>query len=383
MNLKKFGYILLCCLSTTMYARQKSAAEIVDSIKTQYAPDKRVSVWSVETRESDNGLLLIGKVDQPQAKAALLQSLESYDYKVIDALDVLPSQKMEKKWALVTISVACMRAEPRSGSELVSQAIMGTPMRVLEDHDGMVLVQTPDNYLGYMTTSSIQMLNDAEFAEWKQSKRYIVTSCNAYIYSNAKEDEDNIVADVTLGNILTLKEKKSDFFMVALPDGRCGYIHKSKVMDLVQWAEQPFDINLIERNAKRMLGTPYLWGGMSTKMVDCSGFVKTLYFSNGIILQRDASQQAKNGKIIDWKSWQDEAQKGDLIFIGSKKGRVTHVAMYLEDGKYIHSSGRVKINSMNPKDEDFLDYTFISMSRINGQVNTTGITSVKSHPWYF
>lgn len=373
----------MCCLSTTMYARQKSAAEIVDSIKTQYAPDKRVSVWSVETRESDNGLLLIGKVDQPQAKAALLQSLESYDYKVIDALDVLPSQKMEKKWALVTISVACMRAEPRSGSELVSQAIMGTPMRVLEDHDGMVLVQTPDNYLGYMTTSSIQMLNDAEFAEWKQSKRYIVTSCNAYIYSNAKEDEDNIVADVTLGNILTLKEKKSDFFMVALPDGRCGYIHKSKVMDLVQWAEQPFDINLIERNAKRMLGTPYLWGGMSTKMVDCSGFVKTLYFSNGIILQRDASQQAKNGKIIDWKSWQDEAQKGDLIFIGSKKGRVTHVAMYLEDGKYIHSSGRVKINSMNPKDEDFLDYTFISMSRINGQVNTTGITSVKSHPWYF
>ena len=383
MNLKKFGYILLCCLSTTMYARQKSAAEIVDSIKTQYAPDKRVSVWSVETRESDNGLLLIGKVDQPQAKAALLQSLESYDYKVIDALDVLPSKKMEKKWALVTISVACMRAEPRSGSELVSQAIMGTPMRVLEDHDGMVLVQTPDNYLGYMTTSSIQMLNDAEFAEWKQSKRYIVTSCNAYIYSNAKEDEDNIVADVTLGNILTLKEKKSDFFLVALPDGRCGYIHKSKVMDLVQWAEQPFDINLIERNAKRMLGTPYLWGGMSTKMVDCSGFVKTLYFSNGIILQRDASQQAKNGKIIDWKSWQDEAQKGDLIFIGSKKGRVTHVAMYLEDGKYIHSSGRVKINSMNPKDEDFLDYTFISMSRINGQVNTTGITSVKSHPWYF
>ena len=383
MNLKKFGYILLCCLSTTMYARQKSAAEIVDSIKTQYAPDKRVAVWSVETRESDNGLLLIGKVDQPQAKAALLQSLESYDYKVIDALDVLPSKKMEKKWALVTISVACMRAEPRSGSELVSQAIMGTPMRVLEDHDGMVLVQTPDNYLGYMTTSSIQMLNDAEFAEWKQSKRYIVTSCNAYIYSNAKEDEDNIVADVTLGNILTLKEKKSDFFMVALPDGRCGYIHKSKVMDLVQWAEQPFDINLIERNAKRMLGTPYLWGGMSTKMVDCSGFVKTLYFSNGIILQRDASQQAKTGKIIDWKSWQDEAQKGDLIFIGSKKGRVTHVAMYLEDGKYIHSSGRVKINSMNPKDEDFLDYTFISMSRINGQVNTTGITSVKSHPWYF
>lgn len=383
MNLRKFGYILLCCLSMTMYAEQKSVAEIVDSIKTQYAPDKRVAVWSVETEEVDNGLLLTGKVDQPQAKVALLQSLKSNDYKVIDAIDVLPSKNLKKKWALVTISVACMRAEPRSGSELVSQAIMGTPLRVLEEHDGMLLVQTPDNYLGYMTTSSVQMLNDTEFADWKKTERYIVTSCSAYIYTNPKVDEDNIVADVTLGNILTLKEKKSDFFLVNLPDGRCGYIHKSKVMELNRWANQPFDIKLIERNAKRMLGTPYLWGGMSTKMVDCSGFVKTLYFSNGIILQRDASQQVKTGKIIDWKSWQNEAQKGDLIFIGTKKGRVTHVAMYLENGKYIHSSGRVKINSMNPNDEDFLDYTFISMSRINGQINTTGITSVKSHPWYF
>lgn len=122
---------------------------------------------------------------------------------------------------------------------------------------------------------------------------------------------------------------------------------------------------------------------MSSKTVDCSGFVKTLYFSNGIILQRDASQQALTGEKIDPNNWKTDAKKGDLIFIGTKTGKVTHVAMYLENGKYIHSSGRVKINSMDKESEDYHVYNYLSMSRINGKVGTKGIIAVKSHPWYF
>jgi hypothetical protein len=57
--------------------------------------------------------------------------------------------------------------------------------------------------------------------------------------------------------------------------------------------------------------------------------------------------------------------------------------MYLNDGKFIHSSGRVKLNSMNPKDDNFIDYTYLSMSRINGEIGTKGIVKVKEHPWYF
>ena len=111
--------------------------------------------------------------------------------------------------------------------------------------------------------------------------------------------------------------------------------------------------------------------------------MRTIYFSNGIILQRDASQQALTGKKVNWKKWRSEAQKGDLIFIGTKAGKVTHVAMYIGDGKYIHSSGRIKVNSMDPEASDYLDYTFISMSRIQGEVGTQGIIAVKDHPWYF
>ena len=61
---------------------------------------------------------------------------------------------------------------------------------------------------------------------------------------------------------------------------------------------------------------------------------------------------------------------------------MTHVGIYLRDGKFIHCSGQVKINSLDPTAPDYL-YSALSISRIDGQVGTTGITTVAKHPWYF
>lgn len=96
-----------------------------------------------------------------------------------------------------------------------------------------------------------------------------------------------------------------------------------------------------------MTGVPYLWGGTSVKGVDCSGMVKTAYFAGGIVIARDASQQALTGERLARR--RPRCLKGDLIFFGNPaSGRVTHVAMYLGEGRFIHSAGRVKINSLDP-----------------------------------
>lgn len=386
--MKKHFYTLLLVLGSVLFSSVSMMAQdvnaIINKVKKEYAPDSRVAIWNVEVKKTAQGYDLSGKTTLPEAKEALLKELGTQKIKYNDRITVLPDASLKQQWALVSISVACLRTDAKNSAELASQAIMGTPMKVLEKADnGMYRVQTPDGYIGYMTSGSFQLLSEKEMNAWRAAKRYVVTAYQPTMYGTPAADDTNVVSDLLLGNILEYVGQEAGFLKLKTPDGRMGYVAAADVAELEEWSRQEFDIAKIERNARRMMGVPYLWGGTSAKTVDCSGFMKTIYFSNGIILQRDASQQALTGKKINWRNWRTEAEKGDLIFIGTKSGRVTHVAMYLDDGRYIHSSGRVKINSMNPDDADYLDYTFLSMSRIKGQVGTKGIVSVSRHPWYF
>ena len=98
---------------------------------------------------------------------------------------------------------------------------------------------------------------------------------------------------------------------------------------------------------------------------------------------RDASQQALTGKRIEAKDWAS-CQAGDLLFFGNAKTRkVTHVAIYDNNGTYIHSSGRVKRNSVDPKSSEYLTTPFLHAVRINGNEGTNGIIWVINHSWYF
>ena len=164
--------------------------------------------------------------------------------------------------------------------------------------------------------------------------------------------------------------------------GTARYAAAADVEELSEWANKPFTTAQVLKTAKRMMGSPYFWGGTSTKMTDCSGLSKISYLSAGVILRRDAWQQALTGEKIEAKDWA-KAQAGDLFFFGSRSGRVTHVAISLGGAKYIHCSGRVKINSIDPKAKDYLSTPFLSISRINGKIGTDGIVAVKNHPWFF
>ena len=146
---------------------------------------------------------------------------------------------------------------------------------------------------------------------------------------------------------------------------------------------------LIE-TAKTFLGFPYLWGGTSAKAVDCSGFTSMVYYMNGIVLQRDASQQTKYGKEITTDYNWGKLQAGDLLFFGRKVSdslpeRVTHVAIYIGDTEFIHASGKVRINSMDSSRKNFIpEYVprFVRAVRIKGAIDGMGIEGLSGNEFY-
>ncbi len=358
--------------------------ETLADLKARIAPDKRTAVWDVTAKQQSGKWVISGTVGTQAQKKAIQAAMLKSGYRYTDKITVLEDGlPATRKWAQVKLSIATLRTEPKHSAEIATQGIMGAPVKVLQKSDDWYRVQMADDYIAYVPESSLSFKTEAQMRAWRKAKRYIVTAYDSRLVTEANGDET--VSDLVMGNILEYKTAQGKWLKLATPDGRVGWVNAADVAELSQWSQQAFSAAQIEKTARRMMGSSYLWGGTSTKVTDCSGLTKVSYLSNGIILQRDASQQALTGKVMkkgtDWRQY----ETGDLLFFGNEKtGRVTHVGIYLRDGKYIHCSGQVKINSLIPTASDYpYLYSPLSASRIKGMVGTKGIVAVKNHPWYF
>ena len=92
---------------------------------------------------------------------------------------------------------------------------------------------------------------------------------------------------------------------------------------------------LMERSIKSFIGTPYVWGGETRRGTDCSGFTRTVYHEQGVIIPRVSYQQFTIGSVIR----QRDLKYGDLIFFNKNGwGRVSHVGVYVGNGQFAHAS---------------------------------------------
>lgn len=384
MNIKSLILALVLAVTSSV-ALAVTPVEALKDLKQRIAPDKRTAVWDVNATQQGGRWVLTGTVGTQTQKKAIQAAMIKNGYSgFTDRITVLEDGiPAARKWALVKLSIATLRTEPKHSAEIATQGIMGSPVKVLQKCDDWYRVQMADDYIAYVPESSLSFKSENQMKSWRRARRYIVTAYDSRLVTQARGDET--VSDLVMGNILEYKMSTGGWIKLATPDGRVGWVEAGDVEELSRWSQQSFSAAQIEKTARRMMGSSYLWGGTSTKVTDCSGLTKVAYLSNGIILQRDASQQALTGKIMkkgtDWRQY----QTGDLLFFGNEKtGRVTHVGIYLRDGKYIHCSGQVKINSLIPTASDYpYLYSPLSASRINGMVGTKGIIALKNHPWYF
>ena len=355
----------------------------VDSIGVVWVPDRRLGVDNVKVLTNGSGFLLKGEVNQRGHKSALLEFFNQKNISITDSLRVLPDSTGDSH-GIIRISVANMRSEPRHWAEMVSQALMGTPVLILKDDDGWLQIQTPDGYIAWMTDESVTICSDVQMASWRSSQRVIVEAQHSYVYID--EQESGIVCDLVLGCLLEVASSAVAHYCVELPDGRRGFVRMSHVTLFNEWLLKrvPTEEGLVAC-ARSFMGLPYLWGGTSANGLDCSGFVKTVYFMNGVVLMRDASQQFLQGDALECNDM-DGFKAGDLLFFGNTETRrVTHVGMWLGNGCFIHESGLVGVNSLDRTHTNYSRYynrALLGARRIIGALAGKEAIAVGNHQWY-
>jgi cell wall-associated NlpC family hydrolase len=116
-------------------------------------------------------------------------------------------------------------------------------------------------------------------------------------------------------------------------------------------------------DAKYFKGGKYVWGGTTPQGFDCSGYVQYLYKKHHINLPRTALAQANRGSSVT----KNNLEKGDLLFFLTDKKRgipVTHVGIYLGDGKFIHAASKKKGIIISPIDHGYYAKKFVSAKRV-------------------
>ena len=343
-------------------APQSQYQPILDELKTTYAPDKRVALFNINIEEKGDKIVLSGETNMEEAKNQLLNRFEETGKDLEDQVRLLPAEDLgEKHYAIVNNSVANLRSQGKHSAELATQATLGMPLKVLKKQGDFYLVQTPDKYIAWVDHGGIFRVTESEWKAAEAAPKVIYMPPFGFAYKTANAQSEP-VADLVSGNMLQLQGESGDFYKVNFPDGRQAFVKKEDGQIYAKWLEalNPSSESLVSVS-RQLIGLPYLWGGTSAKGVDCSGFTKTIYLLNGMILPRDASQQVHAGELVDEEKDWDKLKAGDLLFFGrpattESRERVVHVGMWIGNGEFIHASGRVRISSMFPGSPNYDKY---------------------------
>ena len=247
-----------------------------------------------------------------------------------------------------------LRAEASTSSEVITTLEKSVAVAILDDSNEDWFHISYDGESGFVSAEYLIVDQDNVFETAGR------VNTKAVSVRAAADTESELLGTVNPGDIVTINGFVDGWYDVTCKYGTEGYI-RSDFVDLIE-PEDPM-ASAIVADAKKYLGTRYVYGGASPSGFDCSGFTMYLYGKQGISLPHSATAQWQSG--IGTKIWgRDVLQPGDLIFFNdpavSRGKACSHVGIYIGNGQFIHASsprsGGVITSSLN---EDYYDRYYV------------------------
>jgi len=234
-------------------------------------------------------------------------------------------------FGICNLSVVPCRAEPSDKSEMVTQLLFGERFRILEKSTAWVKIKIAfDGYECWIDAKQYLPISGSFFQALEKPKTVHAVELVQVVSS----EKDGLQIPILLGS--TLPHFKANTFNLE----ELSFSYEG----LTNQNSQQVSRGSIVENAFLYLNSPYLWGGRSPFGIDCSGFTQMVFMLSGLILKRDAYQQAESGETL---SFLEEAEEGDLAFFDNAEGRIVHVGILLKNNQIIHASGKVRIDSLD------------------------------------
>lgn len=243
---------------------------------------------------------------------------------------------MSKSKAVVIKSIAPVTQKPEPNSERADELLFGMLVDILAEEGQWLNIKTHYDYEGYIRKEDVSL---DEGAAWEKQDKHFIIASFADIKTQPKYSAYG-THTIPRGSCIALSgEEEGNWLKVILPRGEAGWLRKEALLNSENEPGAALRQAIVD-TALLYLGTQYRWGGKSPMGIDCSGLSSMAYMLNGIIIPRDSEDQMNFMRKIDRR----HSKPGDLLFFPG------HVAIYIGEDKFIHSTGMdavVEINSLN------------------------------------
>lgn len=228
--------------------------------------------------------------------------------------------------ARVTAAVADLRRAPRPDAVLDTQLLCGEDVTVFEEADGWAWVQAGrDGYVGYV--------DDTVLAPCQGEPTHRVSVPRTFVYPGPDMKLPRS-GHLSMGSHVQIVDKAET------RGTRFGILPSGEAVVLSHLAAADANGGDFVSVAETLVGTPYLWGGVSGFGIDCSGLVQLSMRMAGRQVLRDTDMQAGTiGTVIDPGSDYGNLERGDLVFWSG------HVAIMTDRENIVHASGHTMLVS--------------------------------------